>query len=116
MEKITVNYAIILLLAVFISAVSQVLLKKEAVIPHCSLIEEYCNVKVITAYIMFFLSTFLSLYAYRGIPLSLGMVLEGTGYVYAAFFGVVIFKERLTKARLTALCLIITGILFYAVD
>lgn len=109
------DYVIILLFSVFISAISQVLLKKAAVMPHRSLIEEYFNVRVITAYIMFFLSTFLSLYAYKGIPLSLGTVLEGTGYVYAAFFGVTIFKERLTKARLAALCLIITGILFYAV-
>lgn len=107
-------YACVFLVSVFISAISQVLLKKEAMVSHCSLIKEYLNMKVICAYIMFFSSTFLSIIAYKGIPLSLGPVLEATSYVYVTIFGITIFKEKINKTKVLALSLIIIGIVIFA--
>ena len=64
---------------------------------------------------MFLGSTLLSVFAYRGIPLSMGPVLEATSYIYVTFFGVKIFREKLDKKKLIALLLIIGGIAVYSI-
>lgn len=107
-------YSLLLLFGVFISAISQVLLKKAAMKQYASRLQEYLNPQVIFAYVLFVGTTFLSILAYRGIPLSLGPVLESTSYIYVTFFGVTIFKERLTPKKVFALGLIILGIVIYA--
>lgn len=114
MEKTTLFYSCVLLFGVFISAISQVLLKKAAMEHHSSIIEEYLNPKVIIAYMIFFGATLLSIYAYKGIPLSMGPVLESTSYIYVTVFGVKIFHESLNRRKVIAIALIICGILVYS--
>ena len=104
----------LLLLGVFVSAISQVMLKKAAMKEYSSPILEYLNPMVIFAYAIFVGTTFLSILAYRGIPLSLGPVLEATSYIYVTVFGVVIFKEKLNCKKILALGCIISGILVYS--
>ena len=110
-----IPYAALMLAGTFISAVAQVLLKKEAQVRHGSVIEEYLNPRVIIAYIIFFGATFLSIFAYRVVPLSMGPILEATGYIWVTIFGVTIFKERMNKTKIIALGLIIAGIVVYSV-
>ena len=107
-------YAAIMLAGTFISSVAQVLLKKEAGKEHKSLIKEYLNPRVIIAYIIFFASTLLCIFAYRVVPLSMGPILEATGYIYVTIFGVVFFKEKIGSLKIFALVLIISGIVIYA--
>lgn len=54
------------------------------------------------------------MYAYKGIPLSMGPVLEATSYIYITIFGVCIFKEKLNPKKIVALLLIVGGILVYS--
>lgn len=110
----TILYACVLLIGVLISAISQVMLKKAAQQQHDSWLNEYLNPLVIGAYILFFGTTFLSIIAYKGIPLSMGPILEATSYLYVTFFGVTIFQEKLNKRKILALLLIIGGIAVYA--
>ncbi len=114
MSATTLAYAGVLLVSVFIASVSQVMLKKSALKTYDSPLKEYLNPLVVFAYVLFLGTTLLSVLAYRGIPLSLGPVLEATGYVYVTLFGVLIFKERMTKGKLAALALIVAGIVIYA--
>lgn len=107
-------YAAFMLLGVFISAVAQVLLKKAAQRRYDSVLQEYLNAPVMIAYAIFFGATFLSIYAYRVVPLSMGAILEATGYIYVTIFGVTIFKEKLNGMKLAALGLIVAGIAVYA--
>ena len=106
--------AALLLIGVLISAISQVLLKKAAMKKYRTPILEYLNPMVIGAYALFFGTTFLSVLAYRGIPLSLGPVLESTSYFYVMFFGVTIFKEKINAKKILALGCIVAGILVYS--
>lgn len=115
MNRQTLAYAAVMLAGVFISSIAQVLLKKEAQKEHDSVLREYLNAPVIIAYIIFFGATFMSIYAYRVVPLSMGAILEATGYVYVTIFGVAIFKEKLNLTKLLALGLILAGIAVYAV-
>lgn len=112
---IDLRYAALLLLGVFISSISQVMLKKSALITYDSKIKEYLNPLVIVAYILFVGTTFLSIFAYRGIPLSMGPILEATSYIYVTIFGIVFFNEKMSKKKWIALVLIIAGIALYSI-
>ena len=108
------KYALILLLGVFISSVSQVMLKKSALREYDSPLREYLNPLVLGAYVLFVLSTLMSIWAYRGLPLSMGPVLETTGYLYVTAFGVLLFREKLNRRKFLALAMIIAGIIVSA--
>lgn len=107
-------YASFILIGTFISSAAQVLLKKATIQEHCSVKDEYLNKNVIIAYITFVLATFLSIYAYKGIPLSMGAVLESTSYLYITIFGAYFFKEKITLTKVVALVFIIFGIIVYS--
>ncbi len=107
-------YAGLLLFGVFLSAVSQVMLKKAALKEYSSKIKEYLNPLVILAYVIFVGTTLISVYAYRVVPLSLGPILEATSYIYVTIFGIVIFRESINVRKISGLLLIIAGIAVYA--
>lgn len=110
----TFFYAGLLLLGVFLSAISQLMLKKAALKQYPNKIREYLNPLVILAYTIFIGTTFLSICAYKGIPLSMGPVLEATSYIYVTVFGLTIFKEKLNLKKITGLILIVIGIVVYS--
>lgn len=114
MNRTMMIYSCVLLIGVFISAISQVLLKKAALKHYDSPLQEYMNPMVIFAYAMFVGTTFLSIIAYKGIPLSMGPILEATSYLYITIFGVKIFKEKLNGKKILALIFIIGGIVVYS--
>ncbi|EMD17366.1 hypothetical protein HMPREF9943_00367 [Eggerthia catenaformis OT 569 = DSM 20559] len=114
MNSTVIFYSCFLLLGVFVSAISQVMLKKASQKNYDSFIQEYTNPLVFFAYVLFVGTTFLSILAYKGIPLSMGPVLEATSYIYVTFFGVKIFHEKINKQRIIALVLIISGIIVFS--
>lgn len=114
MNKTVLIYSLVLLSGVFVGAISQVMLKKAAQKKYDSVIKEYMNPLVIVAYIMFVGTTFLSILAYKGIPLSMGPVLEATSYIYITIFGVTKFKEKMNKKKIVALVMIVAGIVVYS--
>ena len=107
-------HALFLLLGTFLAAVSQVMLKKAAMRKYDSVLAEYLNPLVVFAYVIFVGTTLLGILAYRGIPLSMGPVLEATSYFYVTFFGVRLFGEKMTRKKWIALGLILAGICVYA--
>ena len=107
----------IYLVGVIISAFSQVLLKKSADdTKKDSFIKQYLNLKVISAYAIFFLATFLSIYAYKVIPVTLGAILGTLEYGLVAILGYVFFKEKLSPKQIIGILLIITGIIIYSIQ
>lgn len=105
------NYILIYLGSVFISSVSQILLKSSADKKYDSKIKEYLNVKVMTAYCMFFGASLITILAYKGVPLSLGPVIESVGYVFVAILGYLILKEKVSKRKILGLTLIVLGVI-----
>ena len=100
MNKTTILYSSLILIGTFISAISQVMLKKAALKEYDNPLNEYLNPYVIVAYSIFVLSTLLSIVAYREIPLSMGTILETTSYIYITFFGVKIFSEKMNLKKI----------------
>ena len=105
---------LILLFGVLISSVSQVMLKLSAQKKYPTPLKEYLNPLVIGAYVLFVGATLCSVWAYRSLPLSLGPVLETTGYLYVTAFGVLLFHEKLNLRKVLALLMIIGGIILSA--
>lgn len=114
MNRTVMLYSLFLLCGVFISAISQVMLKKAALKKYDNVVKEYLNPLVIFAYVLFVGTTFLSILAYRGIPLSMGPILEATSYIYVTIFGVKIFGEKINKKKILALIFIVVGIVIYS--
>ena len=109
-------YSSILLCGVFLSSVSQVMLKKAALKEYSNSVKAYLNPLVIFAYAVFGGTTLLSVLAYRGIPLSLGPIIESSGYIFVTFWGIKLFDEILTRKRIIGICLILFGIVLYSVS
>lgn len=110
----TVFHAGVMLFGVFVASVAQVLLKSAAMKTYESRIKEYLNIRVIVGYGMMLFCTLCAIYAYRAIPISMGTVLDATGYIYVTLFGYIIFKEKINSRRIAALILIVAGIAVYA--
>ncbi len=110
----TIVYAGALLLGTLVSSVAQVFLKKSSLKRYDSILQEYLNPVVIISYAVFFGATLLGVFAYKGIPLSMGPILEATSYIYVTFFGVKVFGEKLNRGKVAALVLIISGIVVYS--
>lgn len=107
-------YVLVFLGSVFLSSVSQVMLKKAAQKQYSSPIREYLNPLVICAYMIFVGTTLIGVLAYKVIPLSMGPVLEASSYLYVTFFGVRLFGEKVNARKIAALILIVAGIAVYA--
>lgn len=109
-------YIVIFLLSVLIAAMSQILLKISAGKQYTSRTREYLNARVISAYAIFFLSSLLTVLAYRGVPLSMGPVLETTGYLWVTILGRLILKEKVSRRKLTGLAVIVMGVILSGIS
>ena len=90
---------------------AQVMLKKAANNSHNSiLLSDYLNIRVVSAYVIMILTTLMSIYALKVIPLSLGAVLDASSYVFVTFWGWYFFSENVDRYNLLGLGLILLGI------
>ncbi len=107
-------YSLILVSSALVSSVSQIMLKKSAQKEYPSKIKEYLNPLVIIAYILFFCTTFISMFALKIVPLSMAPILEASAYIFVAILSYIFLKEKMTKKQLLGMILIIIGILVYS--
>lgn len=110
-----IKYICVFVVAVFVSSISQILMKKSASRNYNNMAKEYFNFLVIIAYVLLLVSNFLSLYAYKVIPLSMGPILEATGYLWVALLSWGILRERIKKRKMIGLIIIFIGIFIYSV-
>lgn len=108
-----VLYILLFLISVMVSSVSQIVLKKSANKTYDSKIKEYMNFPVIFAYGLFFLSSLLTVWAYKYVPLSMGPILESTGYIWVTVLGYLMLKEKITKNKFWGIFIIIVGIIIF---
>jgi len=114
MNKMLAGCALVLV-AVLISAFSQLLLKMSARKAYSVWWQSYINVLVISAYGMFFGTTLFNAIAMRYIPLSLAAALESSSQIFVAIISVVFLKEKLSRRKLAGLALIVFGIVLFSI-
>jgi small multidrug resistance pump len=98
------------MLSVVLTAVSSVMLKVSAIKIHTSKIREYFNPLVMGSYLMQGISVFLTIYAYKYVPLSIGQVLASSGQILVMILCVVFLHERIRMMKWIGLIFIFTGI------
>jgi len=104
-------YGALILFSTFISAFSQVMLKKAAMKNWGSRLREYLNAPVICAYTIFMAALLMTVWAYRGIEVSQGTLLETSSYLFVFVFDVLIFRQKITQKKIIGTVLIMGGIL-----
>lgn len=107
------KYILLFVFSVFVSSVSQTMLKHSADKKHDSAVKEYLNPIVIAAYVFFLGSTVMTTLAYKFVPLSLGPVIEASGYFFVAALGYIFLKERFSRRKLLGLFVILLGIIIF---
>lgn len=82
---------------------------------HKKLLIEYLNPFTVTAYIIFVAATFLTIFSYRVVPLSMAPILGATEYIFIAILSRIFLKERVNTKTLIGLGVIVVGIIVYSV-
>lgn len=108
-------YVLLLVLSVFVSALSQVLLKKSALEAHASVLREYLNAKVVCAYALFFAAVLMDLFALRRVPVSFVPVIETSSYAFLMILGRVVFREKISRRQAEGMAVVTAGILLYII-
>ena len=108
------TYSLIMVSGTLIASVSQIMLKKSAEKTYPNKLREYLNPLVIIAYILFFGTTFISMYDLKVVPLSMAPILEASGYIFVAILSLIFLKEKMTKKQMIGMTLIIIGIVIYS--
>lgn len=106
---------VIFVISVCIASTSQVLLKKSANQEKQTKWQEYLNKYVILAYALLFVSTILTMLAYKNLELSMGVVIESISYIIVAIASYFLFQEKITKTKAIGIIMIITGIIIASV-
>jgi small multidrug resistance pump len=105
-----IKYIAVFVFSVFISSVSQIMLKTSTKTEYQRVIDEYLNPRVIVAYIIFFCSSLLTIFAYKYVPLSMGPVLEASGYIFVTVLGYFCLHETIGKKKALGMVCILAGI------
>ena len=100
----------ILVLGVLISSFSQIILKKAAVDQKSGFAAYFLNLKVLSAYMLLFCATLLSVVALRVVPLVFSPIAEGLGQVFVLSLSFLLLGEKISKKKLCGVAVIITGI------
>ena len=102
------KYVLLLILAVLVSSISQIILKKSASKTYDSVLKEYLNVYVITGYVLMVISTVLVVLGLKGVPYKNEPIIESLGYLF-----VMILSNRLLGEKILGNALILVGIAVY---
>ncbi len=108
------KYIVVWIISVLISSIAQVMLKVEANKKHDSRLKEYLNPMVIIAYGIFFLSTFLTMYALKYVPLTYSPIIEPLSYIFVPVIGVLVLKEKISKRRVLGITIMLVGIVVFS--
>lgn len=101
---------------VFISSISQVLLKKSAnkVEDEDSFLSQYINPYVIVGYGLLFIAMCIPFIGYRYVDLKYGAVIESLGYIFIMILGVLFLNEKITTKKLVGNIMIVIGVIVFS--
>ena len=107
------KYIILLILAVLVSSISQIILKKSASKKYKSVVKEYINPYVIIGYFLMVLSTVLVILGLKGVSYKDEPIIESLGYIFVMILSNKILGEKITKNKIIGNALILFGIFIY---
>lgn len=96
-----------------LAAVSQLMLKRSADAPHESLLREYLNARVIGAYAILMITTFINMAALVYLPLKVVTAVGTASYVFVVILSKLALHEKIGAKKILGMLLIIAGILIF---
>ena len=107
-------YYCIVAFSVFMSSLSQLLLKSSSVSEHKSVIKEYFNIKVIGGNGIMFLSLFLNIFALsKGIQIKELSTMESLSYLFVPILSYFSFKETISFRKCMSIGVIMLGVFVF---
>lgn len=107
---------IIVISSVFLAACAQMLLKQGACQQYNTWWRQYMNAWVIGGYTIMLGTMMMNIFAMsRGVEVKEVSIIESMSYLFVPMLSFVIFKERLTWRRVSAIVVIIIGIIVFFV-
>lgn len=107
-------YYLIVISGIFACSLSQLLLKKSAITAHKSHIYTIVNPRVIFAYIIFFGSLLINIWAMsNGIQLKEMALLESLGYVFVPLLSFFILNEQVSQTTILGILIILLGLFVF---
>lgn len=110
------KYVVLKLFGVLIAAFSQILLKKSADMLYEKKIYEYFNRYVFVGYIMFGISTVLSIFSLKAISISLSSIIESISYIAIPLLSFLFLKEKINKTYFIGTVIIVVGIIAFNIN
>ena len=105
-------FGLIMIVAAFINALSQILLKKSAdQTAEKNFFRKLLNWKVALAYLIFAFVFFVNLYAYRGVDFKYGGAIAAIGQVFVVVLAALLCNEKISKNMVVGNILIIIGVI-----
>ena len=110
-----INYLLIMVGGVLISSISQIFLKRSAVIhaDATGFSAQYLNKFVIGGYALLFVAMLIPLYVYQFVELKYGAVIESLGYVFVMILSSLFLSEKVTPKKLIGNLIIIIGVVVF---
>ena len=115
MKNESLFWAVILVVLVFIAAISQILLKISANTFYSGMMYEYINIKVFIAYSLLFLTTVIAVLALRYVPLYIAASIESLSQVFVYILCRAVLKEHTSMRKNIGMLIIIAGILIVCI-
>lgn len=100
----------------FIAAYSQLLLKNSALIEYKNSWQNYINIRVLSSYVLLFLTTVISMFALRFLSYKLVAILGTSSYVFVVFLSKFILKEKISKKKFIGVLVIVVGIIIFGLE
>ena len=107
-------YILLMLGSITVAGFSQILLKKAAAKRYDRFLDQYLNWPVAIAYALFFLSTVLTTFAYRGLPLSATPVFNALSQILVSLLAFLLLSERPGRKKLAGLAIVVAGIIIFS--
>ena len=109
------QFRLLMVVAVFISSISQILLKKSSNKIYKSRVYEYLNPYVIIAYTILFTATLLNVISLKNVPINNLAIIEASGYIFVALLARIFLKEKVSKRTKIGFTVIILGIVVFLI-
>ena len=109
-------YYIIVISSVFLAACAQMLLKQGARQQYATWWRQYMNGWVIGGYAIMFSTMMINIFAMsRGVQVKEVSIIESVSYLFVPALSFFIFKEKLTWRKISAIAIIIIGVIVFFV-
>ena len=102
-----------MIISAFITAFSQIVLKKSANRQHKSIFSEYINPYVLFSYACYFGVLVLNVFIYTKVDYRFGVVINSMSTVFVMLLSHIILQECVTKKRIIGNAIIVCGILVF---